>query len=106
MIHNPNLDPSTATQGLSENSARVHTGRKPVVPTGSGASATSGDQARLGASAVGLTAQAMTQPEVRSELVQHFRAQIAGGQYVVDASQVADAMLSDPQAGLGKPGNG
>lgn len=106
MIHNPNLDPSTATQGLSENATRVHTGKKSVVPTGTGASATSSDQARLGASAVGLTAQAMAQPEVRSELVQHFRAQIAAGQYVVDASRVADAMLADPQAGLGNKGHG
>ncbi|HEY8056682.1 MAG TPA: flagellar biosynthesis anti-sigma factor FlgM [Terriglobales bacterium] len=106
MIHNPHLDPSTATQGLSETATRVHTGKKSVVPTGNGATAVSSDQARLGASAVGLTAQAMAQPEVRSELVQHFRAQIASGQYVVDASRVADAMLTDPQAGLGNKGNG
>ncbi len=70
-------------------------------PAGSNLAGTNGDQATLGASAVQLTATALQQPDVRSELVSHLRAQIAGGTYTVNASQVAEAMLSDPLAGLG-----
>ncbi|MGH9394574.1 MAG: flagellar biosynthesis anti-sigma factor FlgM [Terriglobales bacterium] len=66
-----------------------------------GGNAVSGDQAKLGASAVALTSSALGQPEVRHALVAHFRAQIAGGTYQVDSAKVADKMLEDPLTGLG-----
>lgn len=105
-IHNPNLDPSTAAHNRPEPATRVDRGQSSIVPSGSGARIINGDQATLGSSAVDLTARVLAQPDVRADLVQQFRAQIAGGTYVVAPSNVAEAMLSDPQAGLGTRGNG
>ncbi|MGH9482668.1 MAG: flagellar biosynthesis anti-sigma factor FlgM [Terriglobales bacterium] len=59
-----------------------------------------GDQATLGASVVNLTAQALNQPEVRTETVKQLRAQIAAGTYNVNASHLAEAMLADPLTNL------
>lgn len=74
--------------------------------TASGGVSVNLDGATLGSSSVALTAQAMNQPDVRSQLVEHFRSQIAAGTYQVSATQVADAMLSDPLTGLGRPDRG
>jgi flagellar biosynthesis anti-sigma factor FlgM len=90
---------------LSEGTNRVGTGNPSSVPSGAGMNQT-GDQATLGSSAVHLTQRALQSPEIRSELVAQFRAQIGNGTYTVDASKVAAAMLSDPQTGLGNGGRG
>ncbi|HVB40288.1 MAG TPA: flagellar biosynthesis anti-sigma factor FlgM [Terriglobales bacterium] len=58
------------------------------------------DQLSLGASAVGLTARVLAQPDVRGALVAHFRGQIAAGAYQPDAAQTAGRMLADPLTGL------
>lgn len=76
-------------------------GPNSTTSTGGGASLASSDQATLGASAVSLTASALNQPDVRAGLVNHFRAQISAGTYIVNANAVAGAMLDDPQTGLG-----
>jgi len=59
------------------------------------------DQATLGASVVTLTRGALAGPDVRADLVAHYRAQIAQGSYHVAAPDLADAMLADTQTGLG-----
>lgn len=105
-IQHPNPDPSLAAQNRLEDSHRVTAANSSLVPSGSGAHSATGDQATLASSTVGLTAQVMAQPEVRSGLVQQLQAQIANGTYVVDPSRVAEAMLADPQTGLGTKGNG
>ncbi|HWG38123.1 MAG TPA: flagellar biosynthesis anti-sigma factor FlgM [Terriglobales bacterium] len=101
-IHHPPVNP--AQNPALEQAANVGPGRVSNSSTsivGTGANPVSGDQAKLGASSVALTASALGQPEVRSDLVAHFRAQIASGAYTVDPSQVADSMLQDPLTGLG-----
>ncbi|MGH9488532.1 MAG: flagellar biosynthesis anti-sigma factor FlgM [Terriglobales bacterium] len=105
-IQNPNLDPSLAAQQRPEEAHRITPAHNSVVPSGSGATSTSGDQAKLGSSTVELTAKALAQPEVRQEQVQQLRAQITGGTYVVNTSQIAEAMLNDPQTGMGTRGDG
>lgn len=95
------IEPSSLNDGAS----RIGTGNTNSVPNGAGGR-TTGDQATLGSSAVSLTARALQTPEVRTELVTQFRAQIANGTYAVDASQVAGAMLSDPLTGMGNGGRG
>ncbi|MGH9467401.1 MAG: flagellar biosynthesis anti-sigma factor FlgM [Terriglobales bacterium] len=105
-ILDPNLDPSWAAQQRSQGSSPVASTRTSVPPSGSGNTVSSSDATRLGSSVVGLTAQALAQPETRSEMVSQLRAQIAGGNYVVQATAVADAMLADPQTGLGTLGHG
>ncbi len=90
---------------LGEGANRVGAAHPSSVPSGAGVNAT-GDQATLGSSAVNLTARALQSPEIRSELVAQFRAQIANGSYAVDASQVAGAMQSDPLTGMGNGGRG
>ncbi|MGH9475175.1 MAG: flagellar biosynthesis anti-sigma factor FlgM [Terriglobales bacterium] len=105
-INNPSLDPSLAAQNRPENTNRVTTANSSLVSSGSGAHQVTGDQATLASSAVQLTALAMAQPEVRSGLVQQLRAQVASGSYAVDPTNVAEAMLADPQTGLGTSGHG
>lgn len=92
VVPTPNTD---STQRLGNANSHAST------PAGSSAAVTGSDQATLGASAVNLTAGALQQPEVRADVVAHFRAQIAGGTYTVNPSDVAEAMLSDPLTGLG-----
>ncbi|HXE31833.1 MAG TPA: flagellar biosynthesis anti-sigma factor FlgM [Terriglobales bacterium] len=73
---------------------------------GSGPSRAGEDHTSWGTALHALSAQAMQQPEVRSDLVAHFRSRIASGTYAVPASSVAQAMLADPLTGLGGEGNG
>lgn len=95
-------DNSLVPTPSSESSNRVGQAQAHAsTSVGSPLAVTGGDQATLGASAVNLTATALQQPDVRSELVSRLRAQIAGGTYTVNASKVAEAMLSDPLTGLG-----
>lgn len=56
----------------------------------------SGDAASFGAATVGLRARVLAQPEVRSGLVDHFRAQLASGTYHPNPGDVAASMLDDP----------
>ena len=58
------------------------------------------DQLSLGASAVGLSARALAQPDVRGDVVAHFRGQIAAGAYQPNAAQTAGRMLADPLTDL------
>lgn len=105
-INTQNLDASLAAQNRPDSTGRVTKANSSHLASGSGAAVTSGDQATLGSSTVGLTAQVLAQPPVRSDLVQQLRAQIANGTYTVDPTQVAEAMLNDPQTSMGPRGNG
>jgi flagellar biosynthesis anti-sigma factor FlgM len=105
-IHDTGITPKPIEPSpLGEGASRVGTGNASSVPSGAGVHQT-GDQATLGSSSVNLTQRALQSPEIRSELVAQFRAQILNGTYAVDANNVAAAMLSDPQTGLGNGGRG
>ncbi|MGH9416172.1 MAG: flagellar biosynthesis anti-sigma factor FlgM [Terriglobales bacterium] len=94
--NNRDLAPMTST------GAPDRIGPNSTTSTGGGSSLNAGDQATLGSSTVSLTASALGQPEVRTDLVNQFRAQLNAGSYTVNSDAVAGAMLSDPQTGLGK----
>ena len=99
-IHHPPVNPADQTTNVQSANVGRASNASASVP-GTGSNPVSGDQAKLGASSVALTASALGQPELRADLVAQFRAQIASGTYTVDPSQVADSMLQDPLTGLG-----
>lgn len=95
--------PVNATMLNTPSPASARGGRAGQSGTAAGGgqvSAHASDQPALGASLVGLTARALAQPEVRGDVVAHFRGQIATGAYQPDAVQTASRMLADPLTDL------